>query len=106
MENTQKDVIKRIKNAVKQDYPDADVYLYGSRARGDFNKDSDWDILVFTEDKIKSLKDQLSLQGKINDIEIDIDELISMIIYSKKHWREKVSITPFYQEVKNDWIKL
>lgn len=106
MENSQENIIKRIKNAVKQDYPDADVYLYGSRARGDYNKDSDWDILVLTEDNIKSLKDQLSLQGKIDDIEIDIGELISLIIYSKKHWKEKVSITPFYQEVKNEGIKL
>lgn len=28
----------------------AEAYLFGSRARGDFKPESDWDVLIFVDD--------------------------------------------------------
>ena len=41
-------ILKTIKTTVKSFLPDAKVLLFGSRARGDFNTDSDFDVLVIT----------------------------------------------------------
>ena len=40
----------RIKANVLEVNPEAEVWLYGSRARGTAREDSDWDILVLTPD--------------------------------------------------------
>ena len=41
-----------------------EVILFGSRARGDFRKDSDWDILLITERELE-WKERLRLSGEI-----------------------------------------
>jgi len=44
--------------------PVVDVILFGSRARGDFRNDSDWDILIVTAKKL-DWKERLKLTGEI-----------------------------------------
>ena len=46
MDKTQ--LIKKIKSTVLQIDQGADIILYGSRARGDYRFDSDWDFLILT----------------------------------------------------------
>ena len=41
-----------------------EVILFGSRARGDFRKDSDWDILIITERELEWRK-RLRLSGEV-----------------------------------------
>lgn len=36
----------KVAEAIKQRYPDAKVIFFGSRVRGDYLKDSDYDIIV------------------------------------------------------------
>lgn len=47
----QSEMLNRITSEIKKIEPNAEVYLYGSRARGDFRNDSDWDVLVITPPK-------------------------------------------------------
>ena len=55
-----KDIYNKIKNVVLK-YSSYEFKIYGSRARGDFKKESDVDIAVFgninEEDKMKILYD-------------------------------------------------
>ena len=46
--NADIELLKHCKKAIRQVVPDADVILYGSRARGDATEYSDYDILVLT----------------------------------------------------------
>ena len=39
-------IIERTSKRIHENDPDAEVFLFGSRARGDNRKDSDWDILI------------------------------------------------------------
>ncbi len=39
-------IIDKIVTIVNSNYPDAEIYLYGSQARGNSKKYSDWDILI------------------------------------------------------------
>ncbi len=39
-------IIGKIAELTKAKYPDAEVYLYGSQARGDNSYLSDWDLLI------------------------------------------------------------
>ena len=44
-------VLSKIKSLVKEIDLDAEVILYGSRARGEEHQDSDWDILILVDSK-------------------------------------------------------
>ncbi len=47
-----KTLFKKVKEVVYNFDPQAKVILFGSRARGDHRKDSDWDFLVLTKKKL------------------------------------------------------
>ena len=45
--NTRDVIISKILELSKEKYPDAEIYLYGSHARGDAKPFSDWDLYQF-----------------------------------------------------------
>ena len=61
-------VIDNIKDVAKKVLPKGSaLYLYGSRARGDYHKGSDWDLLL--------LLDKTSLTFRDYDISLPFREL-------------------------------
>ena len=99
-------IVRKIKEKIFEVNPDAEIYLYGSRARGDIHEESDWDILILlNKDKVSRL-DEIPLRDNIFDLELDYEEIISIIALSKKEWFDKHSITPFYENVMKEGIKL
>ncbi len=101
MKNEFLDIIK--KSVLKYD-PKAQVVLYGSRARGDFRNDSDWDILI-----ILSLAETEAIKKRIRDelylAEIDHNKAISSLIYSKKTWNNLIA-TPLYKNIYSEGVPL
>jgi predicted nucleotidyltransferase len=95
------DIIK--KSVVKFD-PEAQVVLYGSRARGDFRDDSDWDVLILlslTEvDAIKS-----TIRDELYHAEIAYNQAISSLIYSKKNW-DNLIFTPLHKNIDSEGVIL
>ncbi|MFM7428311.1 MAG: nucleotidyltransferase domain-containing protein [Chryseotalea sp. WA131a] len=92
-------VLDRIKGIVLDKYPEAKVYLYGSRARGTMKADSDWDLLILlNKDKITTEVER-SITYPLYDLEFEIGEVISPLVYSEKDWNSKYSVTPFYSNV-------
>ena len=49
MRTEDRDIANRIKSNIHLQNPAAKVILFGSRARGDSNHQSDWDILVLID---------------------------------------------------------
>jgi len=79
------------------------VVLYGSRARGDYRPDSDYDIAVFIE-KPDSFADELRrLAGVTTDILLDTGALISAIPFRAGAYRER---TGFMHELRDDGVDL
>jgi len=83
----------------------AEVILYGSRARGDERADSDWDILILTDYPV-DLATEEKFRDKLYDLELEIDEPLSVFIYSKNEWKRRQKITPFYRNVNKEGIAL
>ena len=59
------EVLSTIKSTVHSFFPDARVLLFGSRARGDFDKNSDFDVLVISKNDCPP-KEKRDWSGKIN----------------------------------------
>lgn len=80
------------------------VALYGSRARGDANLDSDWDIhiLIPGEEKIPfSLWDSLAFP--FEEVGWEFNEFVTPRLYSYLGWAKR-HFLPFYKNVEHDKI--
>lgn len=101
-----KDILNKIKLAIYLSDPNAEIILYGSRARGVASKLSDWDVLILLNSQHISFAQETKLMDDLYEVEIDTGEVISPMIYSKKDWKENHKITPLYQNIENEGILL
>ena len=106
MEKYENHIINLIKNKIHRKNPEAQIILYGSRARGDFNRYSDWDILILLNESIVDKKKEMEYREEIFDIELETGESISTFVFSKKDWENKYSITPLYDNIKKEGIHI
>jgi predicted nucleotidyltransferase len=95
-----------IKAKVKQKDPLADVILFGSHARGNPHKDSDWDILILLNHLTVNRSVEREFRDEIFDVELEIGEPISTFVFSKNDWETKYLVTPLYRNIKNEGILL
>ena len=97
-------VISAVRKHITKIDPKVKIILYGSRARNDANKDSDWDFLVLTNSTVtRDLKNQIS--DELFEAELETDEVLSGIIQNKKIW-EQYSNTPIYKNILQDGIEV
>ena len=83
------------------------IILFGSYARGDFQADSDVDIMVLLNCARKDLPIyRRRLSGVSSDISLDNNVTVSMIVNDKDTFYEKMEILPFYQNVLKDGVVL
>ena len=98
-------ITKLIRKKVSDIDPEAQVILFGSRARGDERTDSDWDVLILTEYSMDFAKEN-QFRNHLYDIELETGEPISLFAYSKIDWNTKQRISPFYANVSKEGINL
>jgi predicted nucleotidyltransferase len=98
------EIKSEVKKAALQLDNQAEVILFGSHARGDNRKNSDWDFLILTQknsdEKSKELFWQLLYQ-----VELKSDEVISPLIRNKNDWEQK-KFLPIYEQVKKDGVRV
>ena len=105
MKGEKNQITRRIREAVRELDPKAQVILFGSRARGDAKKDSDWDVLILIDNPV-TIDISRSFRYKLFDLELETDEVFSTFVYNKKVWNTKHKVTPFYKNVKNEGVLL
>ena len=105
MENNKK-ITDIIKTTARKYIHDAEVLLFGSRARKDASLDSDFDILVITKLKL-SPKEKLPLRSKIRK-ELLLSGIRSDILIQNKNEIEKKKRLPGHiiRNILNDAILL
>ena len=101
-----RNIIRQIRQKINELDSTAEVILYGSRARGDHNKESDWDILILLNQKHVDKFIEQKFRHHLFDIEIEIGEPISVFVHSKKDWEGKYSVTPLFKSIKQEGIPI
>jgi len=81
------------------------VWLYGSRARGEAQADSDWDILILLDKPSISSQDEDDYAYPFVDMGWDYASAVSPQIYTFEDWK-KMAFTPYYQNVEHDKIQI
>jgi len=106
MNKKETNIIQRIKERIKQKNPLADIILFGSHARGQSHKDSDWDILILLNQPNVNRLIEKEYRDELFELELEIGEPISTLVFSKSEWEQKHEITPLYQNIKREGIFL
>ena len=98
--------ILKIKDMAKTTIPsDGKAILYGSRARGDAHRNSDWDILILLNKEHLDQNDYDNISYPFVLLGCELGEEINPILYTKKEW-DSYDFTPFHANVEHDGINL
>ena len=85
--------------------PGAHAYLYGSRARGDYREDSDWDILILVNKPRAEMTDFDELSYPLTELGWDYNISVIPVVYGQDEWNN-ISSLLFRKNVERDAIEL
>lgn len=101
-----KSVLLQCRNVIKSDYPNAQIILYGSQARGQAQPESDVDLLVLLDEEIPAVTKR-HIHDLLYDIALAEDVVISSIIKSSRKWNLPINqATSLYEIIQKEGIKV
>ena len=87
-------VLDKVINRLKREFPIKRAYLFGSRARGDYHKKSDYDLLIIVEESSDSKVDR---EVKALELIKDLDISADIFIYTQSEfvdWKDDFGSIP------------
>lgn len=125
LNDNERKALSELKEKINEKYSGTKLILYGSKARGDYNEDSDIDLLIVIKDNYNISKDIsfnelekiyfLAVDKKIKDeilsiivdIELKYDVFIDCQVENKNYLNTRIAgIMPWYKNVIKDGIEL
>ena len=102
---THAEILLAIKSLVKEEIPDAKIYLFGSRATGKVHEESDWDVLILTSGEVnKSLK--YKIHDKLFPLSVKICSFIHSLVVNEKDWGENPSYYTLSLSIKDEAVAI
>lgn len=103
--NKKETILEMIKSTVRAKEPDAEIILYGSRARGDARQDSDWDIIVILNKPPMPHQERYVIANELWNKGFDIGEEMNVLVYTKEQWNNAPP-SLFKYNVREEGIRL
>jgi predicted nucleotidyltransferase len=98
-EMNQEVLLKRVKQAVHEVEPDAQIILYGSRSRKEATPGSDWDFLVLVDGPVSDEHADV-IRHLLYEIEWECGEVLCAVVGSRQEWDSPLyQAMPFRQNV-------
>ena len=85
--------------------PKSELFLFGSRARGDAHEGSDWDILILLDKDRICLADYTLYSYPFRELGWDLGQFINVVLFTKKGWQEDAA-SPFHENVTEEGIRI
>jgi len=105
--NTIKEAIGQLKSKIIENFgPSAEMYLFGSAARGDYTGFSDVDVLVLLPGEMN-----ISREEQVFDLAFDVglqyDIVFGVIVYSIEFWETpRAKVMPLYKNIIQEGITI
>ena len=100
------DLLKKVKEALKEIEPSAEIYLYGSRARKDNREDSDWDFLILIDGVVDAARTN-RIRYRLYEIEWETGEILGSIVRNRQEWNgPKYQAIPLRENVEREGMPL
>ena len=102
------EVVTRFASGAREIYGSAlhEVILYGSCARGDFEPDSDIDILILLnlpQDRMNA--ERKKILDMSNQLDIDYDVVLAPVLQSTQIFDRYLPASKFYQNVRAEGVR-
>ena len=96
-------IVKKVANDLKAELGEQiiDIILFGSRARGDFQNESDYDILVLVTKKTKALIEQID--DIVWEIAWEHNAAITAFAYEKSRF-ENDRFEPLFMNIQKEGV--
>ncbi|MGV8146393.1 MAG: nucleotidyltransferase domain-containing protein [Alkaliphilus sp.] len=78
------------------------IVVYGSYARGEFHKESDFDVLIFTDTISRVVED--SITDIMVDLSLEYDLVVSLQLQETNEFYNYLDVLPFFQNVENEGV--
>jgi len=99
-------ILNDLRNMAKTVMPeDSRVILFGSQARGDARKGSDWDLLLLLQDKSSWIEAFEHFAYPFVELGWKNGTEVNPLIYTFEEWHQR-RYTPFYANVEREGIEL
>ena len=98
--------IQKIKTVAHRWMPQAEVFLFGSRARGTAKPTSDWDLLILLNTNTVLYDTETQLMDIFYDLKLETGQVISPLIYTKEQWFQKRVNTPLFHTIEKKGVRL
>ena len=102
----EKDFLRECKKIIESIDPSATLILYGSRARGDAEEESDYDLIILT-DKEVTLDREDEYRKQLFPLQLETGTVLTILLVSRKQWDSPLfNAMPFYRNVKREGVYL
>jgi len=103
IENALPDLKSRLRNRFGRG---VELYLFGSVARGDYDEESDIDVLVLIPGVVNnSIEEEIS--DEAFEVGLNNDVVFGTIVYSCDFWKtERARVMPLYVNIQEESVKL
>ena len=105
MKSTREELLLSIKSVFLSAVPNGKIILFGSQARGDARKDSDWDLLILLDKPKIEPSDFDAISYPLYELGWKEGEQFSPKLYTINDWLKR-SFTPFYKNIEKEGIAL
>ena len=105
METKDNRILHLIRETVHEQEPNADIILYGSRARGEARKDSDWDVVVIIDKPSLTFSEKGKIDYLLWTKGMELGEEINTLEYTRKQW-DSLPPSLFKHNVLSEGIRL
>ena len=95
-----------VKKQVELADSSAKVILFGSRARGDAAKDSDWDFLILTQRADTDTLADVLRKAMLREVELKNEVAVSLIVKNALIWESDFAVTNIYESIAEEGITL
>lgn len=98
-------VIDKIKELKRLVLPNGQLFLFGSRAKGIANSESDWDLLILLNKECLDKSDFERYAYPFVELGWQLGEYFSPKLYGLNEWHKR-TMTPFYKNVMTEGVEL
>jgi len=104
--NAERALLEQCRDTVRNLVPGAEVILYGSRARGNAEPESDYDLLVLVDGPVDWQLEDL-IRRTLYHLELERDVVVTVNAYNRADWYSPLYCAmPFQRNVEREGIVL